>query len=40
MPSTIQMTEIEFENVQENNTYVSELFEEVSEVQDAFMSKP
>ena len=28
------------ENVQENNTNVSEHFEEVSEVQDAFMSKP
>ena len=36
MPSTIKMTEIEFENVQENNTNVSEDFEEeVTEVQDA-----
>ena len=32
------MTEIEFENVQESNTNVSEEFEfEVSEVQDAYV---
>ena len=36
LPSTIQMTEIEFENVQENNTNVNENFEEeVSE--DAYV---